>query len=107
MSHLIIMFLMFDCWKLIFSKQNTTKPSPMSVFTIPLFNSEFMVLFINMRWTIFAIVSMSLAGLFITGKTLSWKARLKKNYVKIISQKTFFSCPLNLLTTIFILCRKK
>ena len=79
MSQFMIMFLIFDCWKLVFSKQNTAKWSPMSVFTIQLCNGEFMILYINMWSTIFAIVSVSLAGLFITEKILSWKARLQNS----------------------------
>ena len=51
----------------------------MSVFTIPLCNDESMILFVNMS-IILALVFVTLAGLFITGKILFWKARLKTSW---------------------------
>ena len=51
----------------------------MSVFTIPLCNGECMIVFVNMWSIIVALVFVTLVGLFITGKILFWKARLKKS----------------------------
>ena len=50
----------------------------MSVFTIALCNGESMIVFVNMWSIIFALVFVTLVGLFIIGKILFWKARLKK-----------------------------
>ena len=66
----MIIFLMFDCSKLVFRKKNTTKGSLMSVFTIPLCNGESMILFVNMWSIIVALVFVILVGLFITGKNI-------------------------------------
>ena len=52
----------------------------MSVFTIPLCNGESMIVFVNMWSIIVALVFVTLVGLFITGKILFWKARLKKSW---------------------------
>ena len=52
----------------------------MSAFTIPLCNGEFLILFINMWSTIFAIAFVSHVGLFITKKIMFWKARLKHSW---------------------------
>ena len=51
----------------------------MSVFTIPLCNGESMIVFVNMWSIIVALVFVTLVGLFITGKKLFRKARLKKS----------------------------
>ena len=51
----------------------------MSVFTIPLRNGESMIVFVNLWSIIVALVFVTLAGLFITGKILFWKARFKKS----------------------------
>ena len=42
----------------------------MSVFTIPLCNGEFLILFVNMWSIIVALVFVILVGLFITGKNI-------------------------------------
>ena len=71
------MFLMFDCYKFVFSKQNTAKLPFMSAFTIPLCNGEFMILFDNLHSVFAALIFVALVGLFIIEEILFWKARLK------------------------------
>ena len=56
----------------------------MSVFTIPLCNGESMILLINMWSIIVALVFVTLVGLFITGKILFWKVRLKKSQTIVL-----------------------
>ena len=51
----------------------------MSVFTIPLGNGESMIVFVNMWSNIVALVFVTQVGLFVTGKTLFWKARLRSH----------------------------
>ena len=51
----------------------------MSVFTLPLCSGKSMIVFINMWSIIVALVFVTLVGLFITGKILFWKARLKNS----------------------------
>ena len=68
MPRFIIMLLIFDCSKLVLSKQNIAKRSLMSFFTIPLYNVVSMILFVNMWLVIVALVFVTLVGLFITGK---------------------------------------
>ena len=86
----------------------------MSVFTMPLCNGESMILFVNMWSITVALVFVTLVGLFMAGKILFWKARLKKSLtivfreskkfiLKSSAKNICFSCPLNLLTRIFIL----
>ena len=53
----------------------------MSVFTIPVCNGECMIVFVNMWSIIVALVFVTLVGLFITGKILFWKARLRKSRI--------------------------
>lgn len=67
MPRFIIMLLIFDCSKLVLSKQNIAKRSLMSFFTIPLYNVVSMILFVNM-WLVIVALVFSLVGLFITGK---------------------------------------
>ena len=50
----------------------------MSVFTIPQCNGVSMIVFVNMWSIIVALVFVTLVDLFIAGKILFWKARLKK-----------------------------
>ena len=47
-------------------------------------NGSSMILFVNIWSVIFALVFATLVGLFVTGKKLFWKARLKR------SQSTVF-----------------
>ena len=53
----------------------------MSVFTIPLCNGESMILLVKMWSIIVAQVCVNHVGLFMTGKILFWKARLKKSQI--------------------------
>ena len=56
----------------------------MSVFTIPLCNGESMIPFVNMWSIIVALVFVTLVGLFITGKILFWKVKLKKSQTIVL-----------------------
>ena len=77
-----------------------------------------MIVFVNMWSIIVALVFVTLVGLFITGKMLLWKARLRKSWT-IMFQELFkefilkspaknicFFCRLNFLRRIFILSKK-
>ena len=74
----MIMFLMFDCSKFELSKQKTAKWSLISVSTIPVSNSESIILFVNIYVVNYCCASfVTLVILFISGKILFCKTRLK------------------------------